>query len=102
MIDEDETVMPVNVYNLAQGSGVKIGDSVAIPEPYVQHVSVKHKDKVWGLFCFYFKYYLYASAVLIAFCSLLYVQRVKRQLKSVFADFVDKVFAMYILYRINI
>ncbi|XP_045192909.1 tetratricopeptide repeat protein 5-like isoform X3 [Mercenaria mercenaria] len=45
MIDEDETVMPVNVYNLAQGSGVKIGDSVAIPEPYIQIVSVKHKDK---------------------------------------------------------
>jgi hypothetical protein len=46
MLDEDETVMPVNVYNLAQGSGVKIGDSVAIPEPYIQHVNVKHKDMV--------------------------------------------------------
>ncbi|KAL4234244.1 Tetratricopeptide repeat protein 5 [Mactra antiquata] len=44
MLDEDETVMPVNVYNLAVGAGVKIGDSVAIPEPFIQHVQVKHKD----------------------------------------------------------
>ena len=46
MLDEEETCLPVNVYNIAQGSGVKIGDSVAIPEPYIQHVKVKHKSNV--------------------------------------------------------
>ena len=46
MLDEDETCLPVNVYNIAQGTGVKIGDSVAIPEPYIQHVNVNHKGKV--------------------------------------------------------
>lgn len=52
MLDEAETCMPVNVYNLAQGSGVKIGDTVAIPEPFIQHITVNHKGKVCVL-----KYY---------------------------------------------
>lgn len=42
MVDDDETCLPVTVYNIAQGSGVKIGDSVAIPEPYLQNVKVNH------------------------------------------------------------
>jgi len=46
MLDEAETCLPVNVYNLAQGSGVKIGDTVAIPEPFIQHIRVKHNGKV--------------------------------------------------------
>lgn len=46
MVDDDEACLPVSVYNLSQGSGVKIGDSVAIPEPYLQNISVKHKDLV--------------------------------------------------------
>ncbi|KAK3579170.1 hypothetical protein CHS0354_022707 [Potamilus streckersoni] len=45
LIDEEETCVPVNVYNLAQGSGVKIGDTVAVPEPYLQLVKVNHRDK---------------------------------------------------------
>ncbi|WAR11624.1 TTC5-like protein [Mya arenaria] len=45
MLDEAEMCMPVNVYNLAQGSGVKIGDTVAIPEPFIQHIKVSHKGK---------------------------------------------------------
>ena len=40
---------PVTVYNMVQGAGVKIGDSVAIPEPYGQVVHVKHKDRVSSL-----------------------------------------------------
>ncbi|XP_046381008.2 tetratricopeptide repeat protein 5-like [Haliotis rufescens] len=47
MVDEDQTCFPVNVYNIAKGSGVKIGDSVAIPDPYVQLVKVNHKEKVF-------------------------------------------------------
>lgn len=46
MVDDDETCLPVTVYNIAQGSGVKIGDSVAIPEPYLQNVKVNHKNQV--------------------------------------------------------
>ncbi|XP_076109796.1 tetratricopeptide repeat protein 5-like [Mytilus galloprovincialis] len=44
MVDDDEQCLPVNVYNLSQGSGVKIGDSVSIPEPYLQTIKVSHKD----------------------------------------------------------
>lgn len=46
MVDDEETCLPVTVYNIAQGSGVKIGDSVAIPEPYLQNVKVNHKNQV--------------------------------------------------------
>ena len=46
MVDDDELCLPVSVYNLSQGSGVKIGDSVAIPEPYLQTIKVSHKDLV--------------------------------------------------------
>ncbi|XP_061197158.1 tetratricopeptide repeat protein 5-like [Saccostrea echinata] len=45
MVDEEETCLPVTVYNMAQGCGVKIGDSVAIPEPYLQDVKVNHKNQ---------------------------------------------------------
>lgn len=38
--------MAVTVYNLADGKGVIIGDSVAIPEPYVTDVDFKYADNV--------------------------------------------------------
>jgi hypothetical protein len=38
--------MAVTVYNLARGKGVIIGDSVAIPEPYLSEVHFKYKQKV--------------------------------------------------------
>jgi len=38
--------MAVTVYNLAQGKGVIIGDTVAIPEPYLSSVHFKFKQKV--------------------------------------------------------
>jgi hypothetical protein len=44
---EADGCIPVTVYNMVQGGGVKIGDSVAIPEPFVQVVKVNHKGKVW-------------------------------------------------------
>nr|KAG5707484.1 hypothetical protein BaRGS_011988 [Batillaria attramentaria] len=44
-MSDKETCIPVTVYNMVQGGGVKIGDSVAIPEPFVQVVKVDHKDK---------------------------------------------------------
>ncbi|XP_064610939.1 tetratricopeptide repeat protein 5-like [Liolophura sinensis] len=45
MADEAEMCLYVSVYNMIPGFGVKIGDSVAIPEPFLQVVSVHHKDK---------------------------------------------------------
>jgi Tetratricopeptide repeat protein 5 OB fold domain len=46
MVDRETTCFSVTVYNMVQGWGVKIGDAVAIPEPYVQPVNVSHKDQV--------------------------------------------------------
>lgn len=44
IVDKDEKCIAVTVYNLAQGKGVIIGDSVAIPEPFVSHVRLKYED----------------------------------------------------------
>nr|CAD7579041.1 unnamed protein product [Timema californicum] len=46
MLDKAETCVAVTVYNLAQGKGVIIGDTVAIPEPYLSQVRFKYEDKV--------------------------------------------------------
>ena len=46
MVDSEGTCIPGTVYNMAYGTGVKIGDSVAIPEPFVQTVGVDHKGEV--------------------------------------------------------
>lgn len=46
MIDEEETCVSVSVYNQADGKGVVIGDSVVIPDPFVENVSVSCDDKV--------------------------------------------------------
>ncbi|XP_059140737.1 tetratricopeptide repeat protein 5-like [Physella acuta] len=45
MIDEEQTCICVMVYNLAQGAGMKIGDSVAIPEPQLKKIKLSHKEK---------------------------------------------------------
>lgn len=46
MVDKDQTCVAVTIYNLAQGKGVTIGDSVAIPEPILTRHSFKHSDHV--------------------------------------------------------
>lgn len=38
--------MAVTVYNLAKGRGVTVGDSVAIPEPFVIHQKFSYLDNV--------------------------------------------------------
>ncbi|XP_065343831.1 tetratricopeptide repeat protein 5-like [Cloeon dipterum] len=43
--DKNETCVVVTVYNLAEGRGFIIGDSIAIPEPYLCKVAFTHKDK---------------------------------------------------------
>lgn len=47
LVDKEEYCLSVTVYNLAQGKGVIIGDSVAIPEPFLTKVRFKYKEKEW-------------------------------------------------------
>ncbi|CAL1267202.1 unnamed protein product [Larinioides sclopetarius] len=47
MIDEEETCFCVNVYNMVQGKGVIIGDSVAIYQPFLQHFNFTFHDKTF-------------------------------------------------------
>jgi hypothetical protein len=48
LVDKLGTCVVVTVYNLADGKGVIIGNSVAIPEPYVTDVNFSYKDNVSG------------------------------------------------------
>lgn len=47
MIDEGENCFAVNVYNMAQGKGVIIGDSVIIIHPFIQHFDFNYKEKFY-------------------------------------------------------
>lgn len=44
LVDEEKTCIAVTVYNLAKGRGVTVGDSVAIPEPFVIHQKFSYLD----------------------------------------------------------
>ena len=46
IVDQDKTCMAVTVYNLAKGRGVTLGDSVAIPEPYLTHQTFSYAGDV--------------------------------------------------------
>lgn len=46
LVDEEKTCIGVTVYNLAKGRGVTVGDSVAIPEPFVIHQKFSYLDNV--------------------------------------------------------
>lgn len=46
LMDKEETVVAVTVYNLAQGRGVIIGDTVVIPEPYLTPFNFSFSNKV--------------------------------------------------------
>lgn len=46
LVDKAGTCVCVTVYNLAEGKGVIIGDSVAIPEPFVTDVKFGYNEKV--------------------------------------------------------
>lgn len=50
LVDKLGTCVVVTVYNLADGKGVIIGDSVAIPEPYVTDIDFKYKNNVSDLY----------------------------------------------------
>jgi len=49
LVDKELSCVVVSVYNLAQGRGPIIGDSVAIPEPYLTHIDAKYINQV----CFF-------------------------------------------------
>jgi uncharacterized membrane protein len=46
MVDEESECIAVTVYNYARGKGVIIGNTVAIPDPFVEVVDFTFKDKV--------------------------------------------------------
>lgn len=46
MVDKEGSCVAVTVFNLAEGKGVIIGDSVAIPEPFMTDVDFKYKENV--------------------------------------------------------
>ncbi|XP_050297968.1 tetratricopeptide repeat protein 5-like [Anthonomus grandis grandis] len=46
-IDKAGAVIVTTVFNLADGKGVIIGDSVAIPEPYVTDVEFSYKEDIF-------------------------------------------------------
>lgn len=46
MVDKESTCVVVTIFNLADGKGVIIGDSVAIAEPYMTDVDFSYKDIV--------------------------------------------------------
>ena len=52
IVDEDQTAVAVMINKLAQDAGMKVGDSVAIPEPFLTKVKVSHKGKVRIFFVF--------------------------------------------------
>ena len=46
LIDKDQTVFSVTLYNVSPSFSVKTGDAVAIAEPFLQLVDVEYEDKV--------------------------------------------------------
>ncbi len=44
MVDAEGDCIAVTIYNMAAGKGFNPGDSVAIPEPYVQEAKFKLKE----------------------------------------------------------
>lgn len=46
LVDDEKTCIVVTVYNMAKGRGVTIGDSVAIPDPFVKHHKFSYLDTV--------------------------------------------------------
>lgn len=63
LVDKFGTCVCVTIYNLAEGKGVIIGDSVAIPEPFVTEVKFTYNEKVK-----YFLKNVYVKELFVLFC----------------------------------
>ena len=46
IVDQEKTCTAVTLYNLAKGKGVTVGDSVAIPEPFLSHHQFSYENDV--------------------------------------------------------
>lgn len=44
-VDEDTVCFAVTIYNLAEGKCFAVGETIVIPEPFVQRVEVHYKDQ---------------------------------------------------------
>ena len=45
-MDREGTCIAVSAYNVGVGKGVIVGDSVTLPEPYVQDINISIEDEV--------------------------------------------------------
>lgn len=45
-VDEDAVCFAVTIYNLAEGKGFLIGDTIVIPDPLVCKAHIEYKDHV--------------------------------------------------------
>ena len=64
-MDKNQGTFCVNVYNMSETYGLKIGDNVAIPEPQLFNVQVKYKHLVYICLHCYSR-----SVVLVLDCDL--------------------------------
>lgn len=46
VIDKEGQCIPVTVFNMAAGAGFVVGDTIAIPEPFVQLTDFTVEEKV--------------------------------------------------------
>ena len=46
IVDSEGTCFPITLYNLRAGCGVIVGDTVAIPEPFVQSTDIVENKHV--------------------------------------------------------
>ena len=65
LTDKNSKCIAVNLYNLAPGKGVIIGDSVAIAEPFFSTVNLDIKDQVSTLKkCFILQVVKYKKSII--------------------------------------
>lgn len=69
-MDKELTCIVVSVYNLAQGRGPIIGDSIAIPEPHMSYIDATYKDQVYSVLYFFINFeiilYVLFSEILLS------------------------------------
>uniref|UniRef100_X1Z148 Tetratricopeptide repeat protein 5 OB fold domain-containing protein n=1 Tax=Capitella teleta TaxID=283909 RepID=X1Z148_CAPTE len=51
LVDENQFCISVCVFNYSPNWGVKIGDSVAIPEPLIKNINISFQDQTFDFLC---------------------------------------------------